>query len=399
MTTLKEYDNFIDNEFSAARWSAPTLEDPNDIKMELDSYNLVGRKIKYIELIGMDYAHRRDDIEDLAYNTLESLFTYEEELQRQSDYNMIPQDLKFDRMVCIDEPMIIGFDDCDTFEIVSKQAPEFRMSMNRIPGYLQYEINEPNVDPNVMFSICRGQDIRSVELNTETTNINPFWHEPYDDGQNRTFVKEIILRLESGFALVISWFLDFCLVSCIDEKNEPAQIDFESMEKGLYNWEDIHTDVSTGFISNTSTFFFGERGRKRVEVEYLTLSTERSQNALYIWWEDFLPIDYSIIIHTNDWFDIYGEYSFDKQEWDKILETSEKLLSFDTYEELRSYLIGLEIRDGRGKNSTNILEWRFNNDGRRFWNMRGVFTNQLEDMREWSGLVMSEDGHMEIRGF
>ena len=66
----------MDNIFSSQEWSAATMVDPDEIRNHLYSLGLVGRKIKSLRFVGMDYAHSRDFIEDIAYHQLKQ---YEEE--------------------------------------------------------------------------------------------------------------------------------------------------------------------------------------------------------------------------------------------------------------------------------------------------------------------------------
>ena len=78
----KGQDRFEDYKFSGKAWSALCLEDPAKIRELLDSFHLVGRRIKKLRLIGLNYTLVRDRIEDAVYGSLAGL--PEEERQAKS---------------------------------------------------------------------------------------------------------------------------------------------------------------------------------------------------------------------------------------------------------------------------------------------------------------------------
>ena len=123
----KGQDRFKDYKFSGKAWSAPCLEDPAKIRELLDSFQLVGRKIKKLRMIGLNYTLVRDRIEDSVFGSLAGL--PEEERQSQSDYKNIAPNTLFPRSAQIDEPLLIMFEDEEVFEIDTPQEPIFCMSM------------------------------------------------------------------------------------------------------------------------------------------------------------------------------------------------------------------------------------------------------------------------------
>ena len=96
----KDRDRFEDYKFSGEAWSAPDLEEPAKIRELLDSFHLVGRRIKKLRLIGLNYSLVRDQIEDSVYERLVGL--PEEMRQSQSDYKNIA-----------DEATISGHEDAE----------------------------------------------------------------------------------------------------------------------------------------------------------------------------------------------------------------------------------------------------------------------------------------------
>ena len=64
-------DTFKDNTFSSSSWSAKTMVSADNIKQLISSFNLVGRKIKRMKIIGLSYNLRREWLEEYAYNYYE----------------------------------------------------------------------------------------------------------------------------------------------------------------------------------------------------------------------------------------------------------------------------------------------------------------------------------------
>ena len=65
--------NFMDNTFSSQEWSAPTMVSPEAIKDLIASFNLEGRIIRRMRMIGHTYNLTRDWIEEHAYNYFRNL--------------------------------------------------------------------------------------------------------------------------------------------------------------------------------------------------------------------------------------------------------------------------------------------------------------------------------------
>ena len=148
--------NFKNYTFSSSEWSAPTMVSADEIKSRISSFNLVGRKIKALRMIGLSYFLRRDWIEDVAYRSLSENLP-EDERQRKSDYENISPSLMISRSSQIDEPLLIKFEDDEIFEIDTPQEPEFRFSMNCIPWFIEAGTNSPNVDADILFAPCVGR--------------------------------------------------------------------------------------------------------------------------------------------------------------------------------------------------------------------------------------------------
>ena len=388
----KGKDNFKDYTFSAREWSAPTMVSPKEIRERIDSFALCGRKIKRMRMIGLSYFHTRDWVEEAAYRQVEHL--PEKERQLKSDYSTIDPDMQFNRYAEIDEPLLIEFEDGDVFEIETPQAPEFRMSMNCIPWWIDAGTNQPNIEADILFSPCIGQTIIAIEVNTYVTDKDPMFRSAFDEPPyQREFVSNITLRLENGMDLQISPDIDYCEVSCVDANGEWIKICFSELKEALFNWDDLHNDEVTGFEAKSHMLFFGRKGAEHTEEPYMTLSSSGKDNScLHISVEDFLILDWCISLAIGSWFDEYGEYHFSHKEWYDLLDEANRLLSVERFDTLFDELVE---RQGKG----NYMMWKLNSRGAAFWKERDKYRTQIKDIREWSDLVLNSNNTMDIYGF
>lgn len=385
-------DNFKNNTFSAEEWSAPFMVSPKEIRKRIDSFALCGRKIKRMRLIGLSYIHTRDRIEDSAYQQVKHL--PEAERQYRSNYPTIDTDMQFYRCAEIDEPILIGFENGEIFEIDTPQAPEFRMSMNCIPWWIGAGTNDPNIEADILFSPCIGHTIVSVEINTYTTDQDPMTFDFFNEPPfQRELVSNITLRLSNGVGLQIGPCIDYCDVVCVDRDDEWLQLSFRKLKQALFNWEDLHNDEFTGFEAESPTLFWGKKGASYVDCPYITLYSGCKANAcLYISDEDFLILDWCISLFMRSWFDEYSDYRFSYKEWYDILDEADRLLSIKSFDTLADEFIA---RQGK----KNYMMWKLNSCGATFWKERNKYTTQIRDIRKWSDLVFAPDDTMNISGF
>lgn len=245
------------SEFDRDEWSAPYMVSYPEIKARMEGFNLIGRTIKDIRAIGLSYMHRRDWVEELAYNILERKGLPEEEVRNGSDYENIDESMQMLRYMEIDEPIMFCFEDNDHFEIVTDVEPEYRMSLNKIPWWIEAGTNLPNADASIIFSPCLGTKIVRIEYDTST--VTEFVDEPME------IVNELIIWLSNGMGLLIKTEChDYCHVYLVDEKKELVTMDFKELKQALFNWEDFHVDEKNDFYSGCHTFYFGDKGSEHV---------------------------------------------------------------------------------------------------------------------------------------
>ena len=388
-------DRFEGYKFSSKAWSAPCLEDPKEIRALLDSFHLVGRKIKKLRLIGLNYLLVRDRIEDSVYGSLADF--PEDERQKRSDYKNIAPGSLFARSAQIDEPLLIMFEDDEVFEIDTPQEPVFRMSMNHIPWWIDAGCNLPNVYADVLFSSCLGKKITDVEVHTYKTKKHPMYRCPFDVAPfEREFVECIVLRFEDGTGLSVGGWIDFALVQSIDCNNNEMSITWEELQPGLFNWEDLHNDLVTGYEAESPTLFFGRKGSDHADTPFMSISSDSSDSALHIPVDHFDLLGWCFSKFTNSFFDEYGEYHFTYEQWHSILKEALHILDIPTFDELFDYVVSWNIRNRPGQNYMLIL---MNSSGTEYWKERERYRVQLKDVINWTSLVLNHDDKMNIYGF
>ena len=381
--------NFKDYIFSSSEWSAPTMVSAEDIKSRISSFDLVGRTIKELRMIGLSYLLRRNCIEDTAYRSLPENLP-EEERQLKSNYENISSSLMFSRSSQIDEPLLIKFDDDEIFEIDTPQAPKFRFSMNCIPWFINAGTNSPNVEANILFAPCLGKKIESVSVDTYVSDLDPMINIPIDEnGTTHEPVSRIVIWLEGDIGLSISACFDFCEINCIDKENRVLSISFEELRPALFNWEDIHIDSTVGFKASNSSLHFGKIGAEHTGTPYMTLVPSDKNTDLHVCVDDFDLFSWSMTNVLNEQFDEYRDYDFSFSNWNNILIEARKILEFDSFDALFDYMIS----------TTRYGLVYMNYGGADFWKNRDHYLSQLDDVEKWTRLTMSTDGNMKIFGF
>lgn len=385
----KGKDNFENYKFSYGEWSAPTMVSPEEIKSRLKSFNLVGRRIKELRLIGLSYFLTRDWIENSAYNSLPNDMP-EEERQLKSKYDNISSTLQLSRYSQIDEPLLIKFEDDDVFEIDTPCEPKYRFSMNCIPWFIDAGTNLPNVDANILFKPCIGKKIVEIEVDTYFSDMHPMYHEPFDEkGTKYEMVSRVVLWLENEIGISISGWIDYCEVACIDRNDNVLKITFEELKPALFNWQDIQTDNVVGFEANSCSFHFGDIGAEHTETPYMTLIPSETDTVLHIAVDDFDLFSWSITNVLGEQFDEFGDYELSYSQWHDILNEARKIVNFDNFDELFDYMI-----------ATSECGLRYMNyAGAEFWKHKDRYLSQYADMKKWSEMTMKPNGKMNIYGF
>lgn len=358
-------DDFENGEFSAERWSAPRLFLPEEIRDRLNSFKLPGRRIEELRLIGNSRLHTRDKLRP--------------EVRRQSD-----------RCAEINEPLLIGFEDGDAFEIDAPREAVFRMSMNHIPWYIDATNNPTNVDANTLFAPCIGQVITAVEVNTYEAGKAPLMGTPFE--HSAELASNVTLRLENGMSLEISPHIDCCTVSCLNANGECEIIEVSKLKDALFNWEDLHIDGASGFAPEGNTLFFGRKGEQYVRHPCIMLfSNGNADSELYISEDHISALLISAELTAEGCVDIYGQYRFSYAEWYDILCKADELLDAGSFDELSRKVMSAAPNK---KYMQNLM----NASGVALWERRDMYREQISDLRRWSRLVMHYSDTMFLLG-
>lgn len=372
--------------FTSAEWSAPTLVSPAEIRALLDSFHLCGREIRCLKMIGTDYGHDSDGIEEVAYQQQREL--PEELRQCRSSYGHIPGEILFRRAVQIDEPLLIGFTDNARFEIDTPQEPEFRMSMSCIPWCVSSRYGRSNVTADILFAPCIGRIVTEVEVNTYLATKHPMYGTPFESSPfERELVSNVILWLDNDVGLRIGGWIDYCRVDCVDRNGKALEMRYEELKPALYNWEDLHTDERVGFEADCPELLLGPKAAGLSGYSPLVIYPKGEEKwRAYIRKEDSLLLNW-IVAHRSG--ALSAELSiceYTATEWWEILDEAERLLAIPTFDQFFDELVGWNVYINK---NGNFLLGELNDRGVDYWKSREIYPKLLRDLRTWSKLALA----------
>lgn len=145
-------------EFKFSNWNVDLIQEPNALMKKIKSFKLKGRKIKSIRIVGLCYG-LIDSLEEEIYIKTNS--------QEESDIQNFKDEYEFNRIIEIDEPIIIEFEDGDRFEIDFSEGSTLKIGLNSLPYDIEPGININNLDGNVIFSNCIGQKIIGTQVDVQ----------------------------------------------------------------------------------------------------------------------------------------------------------------------------------------------------------------------------------------
>jgi hypothetical protein len=146
--------------FDWHKWNAETYEKPEDIIRAFYSFDVCGKKIAGIRVIGhaAELAQQNADmVQHDAGVPWEVLCRGEFSCSEQT---MLPCTLR------IHEPLIITFTDGSTFELQPQGTESLKMSVNQIPQDISDGINQNNVDANIIFHDLIGATLCELTVQT-----------------------------------------------------------------------------------------------------------------------------------------------------------------------------------------------------------------------------------------
>ena len=218
------FNDFKDGKFDFFEWSAPVIQDRDSLKEKLDSFRLIGRKIKSMRFVGYCYNLNEDGIEDRILDSMEEKGIDTKQYDNGLFYELpelddLDQELPITcSCAMIDEPFIIDFDDdLGDMEIDYSEGSTVRLGSDCIPEGIKPGVNWRNYDANVLFSDIIGGIIKNIyiESSYKLDSFSDFtWSQGLDLEEQEEYIHKIILVIENGryhetFELSFNSFADF----------------------------------------------------------------------------------------------------------------------------------------------------------------------------------------------
>ena len=150
-------------------WDIQAVHEPNELMQKLNEMNLIGKKIKSINCVGMCYNLTKEMIETYAYEYYEKIKS-PAECEEFAKYYNIPFSTPFERNVEIDKPIIIFFEDGDRLEIDYSEARYLKIGKNSLPS----DMKNSNADMNIVFSNCIGSTVTGFDIEKQDNAISKF---------------------------------------------------------------------------------------------------------------------------------------------------------------------------------------------------------------------------------
>ena len=202
----------------------------------LKSFNLKGKTIKNIRLVGMCYNLDEDGATDVAYKYYLNKKVEVDELSC-STYDTIPNEVEFNRYAQIDEPIIIEFDDGDKLEIDYSEASSLKIGLNSLPENIQYGCNIDNVDGNILFSDCIGEQIIGYEVlmqdEFELTYTYTGSHGITNPINQKSYISGFKILLTNCLELHFNSWYDYGEVIVVIRPNDYSKITWKELKYGI----------------------------------------------------------------------------------------------------------------------------------------------------------------------
>ena len=221
-------DIFEDNTYSWHAWSAEILQAPAEVYDRFAQMNLFNKKIAKIRAIGFGYNLRYDYFEDDFENDPDP-----------TDINSSPSERTLPRVVEIDEPLIIVFEDGERLEIDFSEGSSIRISQNSIPVDIKPDTNDNNFDATQFFSCCIGQSIVRIEV--KSTTITPTFTGSLGIplAELDEYIDSVWLVLSNATRLKFNAWIDYGVVSATDENGIPLDINLDELKRQLAEYQSI----------------------------------------------------------------------------------------------------------------------------------------------------------------
>ncbi len=225
-------------DYSFRKWNVETIQEPNKLLLKLKSFNLKGKKIKNIKIIGLCYNLAEDETIDKAFKYLEETNDGEIDIEL-NEYDDIPDEVLFNRYAQIDEPIIIEFENGDKLEIDYCDGSSLKIGKNSLPNDINYGCNMPNMDGNILFSNCIDKEILGYEVSMQdefelTYDFTGSHGIDYpEENKQESFISSFKIILTNQLSIEFSNFFDYGEVMIIENKNDYSKIKWSDLKKGI----------------------------------------------------------------------------------------------------------------------------------------------------------------------
>lgn len=213
-------------EYHFNKWDVQLIQEPTVLLNKLKGFNLTGRKIKSINIVGHCYD---------VVGTLEEII-YNKFGDEESNVENFKDDYEFDRIIEYDDPIIIEFDDGDRFEIDYGEGSSLKIGLNSLPKNIRCRGNSKSLDGNIMFSNLIGQEIRGFEIGMQddfelTYDFTGSFGIELPENQ-KAYISFLKIILTNGLKIYFSNDFDYG-VMLVQEWNETTKIKWGELKKGI----------------------------------------------------------------------------------------------------------------------------------------------------------------------
>ena len=222
--------------YEFSEWKTELIQDPNILMSKLKELNIKDKKIKNIIVLGLAYNLTEDEATATAYNYYKKtgVDLTDREIR---NYNQIDENVEFLRYVEIDEPIIIEFEDGSRFEIDYCDGSTIKIGLNTLPKNIEWGINHPNVDGNVVFSNCINKTVIGFEVSMQdemelTYDFTGSHGVDLSEDQD-AYIASFRLLLSDCLAIVFNNFVDYGQVIVQEKNNNYSKILWKDLKNGI----------------------------------------------------------------------------------------------------------------------------------------------------------------------
>ena len=215
-------------EFNFNEWKVDLIQEPNVLLKTLKEFNIKGKKIKNIRILGNVF-DLIDGLEEEIYKKTEN--------KNDSDVENFKDDYEFKRIVEIDDPIIITFEDNDRLEIDYSEGSSIKIGLNSLPENIESKNFINNLDGNVMFSNCIGKSIIGFQVSMQddyelTWDFTGSYGIELPENQD-AYISEFRILLSDSVSIVFKNFYDYGHVWTEDWLVDISTIKWEELKKGI----------------------------------------------------------------------------------------------------------------------------------------------------------------------